>query len=53
MDLLLADVVGDELHPLRVPVKVYIRLPGKGNAHSHGARPVHQLISIIKWIRRW
>jgi hypothetical protein len=31
--------------------KVDIRLPGKGNLDSHGARPVHQIISMIKWIR--
>ena len=24
---------------------------GKGNSNSHGARPVHQIISMIKWIR--
>ena len=24
-----------------------IRLPGKGNSNSHGARPVHQIISMI------
>ena len=27
------------------------RLPGKENSNSNGARPVHQIISIIKWIR--
>ena len=27
------------------------RLTGKGNPNSHGARPVHQIISMIKWIR--
>jgi len=40
--------------PLRVQVrlrKVDIRLPGKGNSNSHGARPVHLIISMIKWIR--
>ena len=39
--------------PLRVggPWKVDGRLPGKGNSNSHGARPVHQNISTIKWIR--
>ena len=26
--------------------RVEIRLPGKGNSNSHGARPVHQIISI-------
>jgi len=31
--------------------KVDIRLPRKGNSNSHGARPVHQTITIIKWIR--
>ena len=25
--------------------------PGKGNSNSHGARPVHQIISMMKWIR--
>jgi hypothetical protein len=27
------------------------RLPGKGNSNSHGARPVHLIITMIKWIR--
>ena len=31
--------------------KADIRLPGKGNLNSHGARPVHQIISMTKWIR--
>ena len=31
--------------------KVDIKLPGKGNADTHRARPVHQIISMIKWIR--
>ena len=31
--------------------KVDVRLPGKGNSNSHGARPVHLIISMIKWIR--
>jgi len=31
--------------------KVDVRLPGKGNANSHGARPVHLIITMIKWIR--
>jgi len=31
--------------------KVDLRLPGKGNSDSHGARPVHQIITMIKWIR--
>ena len=31
--------------------KVDIRLPGKGNSNYHGARPVHRIISMVKWIR--
>ena len=37
---------------LRLPArKVDVRLPGKGNSNSHGARPVHLIITMIKWIR--
>ena len=31
--------------------KVDVRLPGKGNLNSHVARPVHLIITLIKWIR--
>jgi len=31
--------------------KVDARLPGKRNSNSHEARPVHQIITMIKWIR--
>ena len=31
--------------------KVDVRLPGKRNSNSHGARPVHLIITMIKWIR--
>ena len=31
--------------------KVDTRLPAKGNSNSYGARPVHQIISMTKWIR--
>ena len=31
--------------------KVDVRLPGQGNSNTHGVRPVHQIISMIKWIR--
>ena len=31
--------------------KVNLRLPGKGNSNSHDARPVHLIITMIKWIR--
>ena len=27
--------------------KVHVRLPEKGNSNSHGARPVHQIITMI------
>ena len=30
---------------------VDVRLPGKGNSNSHGAWPVHLIITMIKWIR--
>jgi len=29
-----------------VPGKVDVRLPGKGNSNSHGARPVHLIITM-------
>jgi len=32
-------------------MKVDVRLPGKGNSNSRGARPVHLIITMIKWIR--
>jgi len=28
-----------------------VRLPGKGNSNSHGAKPVHLIITMIEWIR--
>ena len=31
--------------------KVDVTLPGKRNSDSHGTRPVHLIISVIKWIR--
>jgi len=31
--------------------RVDVRLPGKGNSKSHGARPIHLIITTIKWIR--
>jgi len=31
--------------------KVDVRLPEKGNSSSHGARPVHPIITMIKWTR--
>ena len=35
-------------------IYVYIqsrRLPGKGNSNSPGGRPVHIIITMIKWIQ--
>ena len=32
------------------PRKVDVRLPGKGNSNSHGARPVHLTITVVKRI---
>jgi len=29
----------------------WFRLPEKGNSNSHGARTVHLIITMIKWIR--
>ena len=40
----------DPPHPLLVR-KADVRLPGKGNSNSHGAGPVHLIITMIKWIR--
>ena len=38
---------------MSIPVhrKVDVRLPGKGNSNCRGARPVHLIITMIKWIR--
>jgi hypothetical protein len=30
--------------------KVDVQLTGKGNSNAHGARPVHLIMSIVKWI---
>ena len=45
-----------DLHHLPDPTfsvnrKVDVRLPGKGNSTPHGARPVHLIMAMIKWIR--
>ena len=31
--------------------KVDVGLPGKGNSNSHGATPVHLIVTQLKWIR--
>jgi len=33
------------------PEEVDVRLPGKGNSNSHGARPARLTITMIKWVR--
>ena len=33
------------------PRKVDVKLPGKGKSNSHGARPVHVIITMMEWIR--
>ena len=35
----------------KLPRKVAVRLPEKGKSDSHDARPVHLIITMIKWIR--
>ena len=39
------------LGPSSIGSKIHVRLPGKANSSSHGARPVHQIISMLKCIR--
>ena len=39
------------LNPHKGSRDVDIRLCGKVNSKSHGARPVNQIISMMKWIR--
>ena len=46
------DPTVDEQRALPRPTrKVDVRLPGKGDSNSHGARPVHLIIPMIKRIR--
>ena len=33
------------------PRKVDVRLPGKENSNSYGARPLHTMITMVKEIR--
>jgi len=48
-------ILGVHVEPLlaqqHLPRKVDVRLPGKGDSNSHGARTVHLTITMIKWIR--
>ena len=45
------EVLSNVVQEHRLLRKVDVRLPGKGNSNSHGARPVHLTITMIKWIR--
>ena len=38
-------------HDAGAPRKVDARPPGKGNSNLHGARPVHLITTMIKWLR--
>ena len=58
--LQLANTGTTEIRPLHVktlkrvnpaPRKGDVRLPGKENSNSHGARPVHLIITMMLWIR--
>ena len=53
MVVLQRDLCQQPLQPLhlRESKKADVRLPEKGNAKSHGAKLVHQIITMIKWIR--
>jgi len=42
---------GLSLQKVSLTRKVDGRIPGKENSNSHGARPVHLIITMIKWIR--
>ena len=35
----------------RLQSSIDVRIPGRGQANSHGARPAHLIITMIKWIR--
>ena len=43
---------GNRKHLFTFPTphrKVDVWLPGKGNSNPHGARPIHQIITMMKW----
>jgi len=43
------NLAGSEVVP--APRKIDVRLPGRGDSNSHGARPVHLIITMTKWFR--
>jgi len=46
-----ATLRNEQIPPAGRAKKVDVRLPEKGNSNSHGARPVHLIVTMIKWIR--
>ena len=48
---MLQGMEGASLARLASQVVSRISPPGKGHSNSHGARPVHLIITMIKWIR--
>ena len=42
---------GDADYKRKSDRNVDVRMPGKANSSSHGVRPVHQIISLMKLIR--
>ena len=46
-----AELLGSRICTRTSAEKLDIRLPGKGNSNSRGARLIHQIISMIKLIR--
>ena len=46
-----AELLGGNRHLIGRTRKADVWLPGKGNSNSHGARPVHLIITMIKWIQ--
>jgi len=50
--ILVIHVAGEDGDVVRSPHQQRVsRIPVGGNSTSHGARPVHLIITMIKWIR--
>ena len=45
------ELVVDRLEIIRLNGNVHVRSPENGDSISHGARLVHQIISMMKWIQ--
>ena len=50
IDFVYQSTVGVRVIKTKKRVSANFRLLGKGNSNSHGARPVHLIITMIKWI---